>query len=77
MRHKQSWVAVLYEKHCQHQDKYDGPEYRDDEWFWNDCRDCKLRDMSYDVPHSLGIIQRDICFAIWHDAAKQRFVTIR
>ena len=55
----------LFEKYCKHQESYDVCPMIG-EWRWQDCNDCELRRETFMVEHSLGLIARDICFAIWH-----------
>lgn len=55
----------LFEKYCKHKESYDISP-RVGEWCWKDCDDCKLRKMPFMVKHSMGKIERDVCFAIWH-----------
>lgn len=40
------------------------PELFDD---WKECESCVLRNIQWEVPHSMGKITRDVCFAIWHN----------
>ena len=60
----------LFDKYCKHKDMYDVVSGID-EWSWEKCSDCKLRGMTFMVKHSLGLIPRDICFAIWHGRGSQ------
>lgn len=34
---------------------------------WDECESCILRTIQWAVPHSMGKINRDVCFAIWHN----------
>jgi len=45
------------------------PELFDD---WKECESCILRNIQWAVPHSLGSITRDLCFAIWHNGIFER-----
>lgn len=31
------------------------------------CNKCVLRKIPYPVPHTMGTIQRDCCFILWHN----------
>ena len=50
-------------------------EYREKQiypFMWENCEDCILRDVPWNLPGStrdsiVGLIVRDLCFAIWHE----------
>ena len=54
-------IKLLFKNLCKH---YDEPEFD-----WHDCNDCILRKIGdLYLKHGMGfLIERDVCFAIWHE----------
>lgn len=62
-------LRPLFKKLCKHLKEYDaGDEYhlQGTDFNWHNCQDCILREISWEIPQSDGMI-RDLCFAIWHE----------
>ena len=55
-------VKAALRARCKHINHYDDIK----DFNWQDCHDCKLKDISWMVPHTMGEIERDMCFAVWH-----------
>jgi hypothetical protein len=55
-------LKLIFKKTCSHFKDETGEA-------WQNCRvvNCGLKSCKFLVPHSLGSIERDLCFAIWHE----------
>lgn len=64
-------LQKLFKMLCLHRKEYKEGESRFPD-VWQDCKSCILRDISWNLPGStedstVGLIVRDLCFAIWHE----------
>jgi hypothetical protein len=58
-------AKFLFNKYCKYKAKYVDDVYCSS---WNECEACCLRHIPYQILHGFtGIINRDLCFAIWHE----------
>ena len=57
-------MKKVFKKLCIHSRKYNLHESFED---WKICEACVLRRIKWRVPHTMHKIDRDICFAIWHE----------